>query len=75
MNTSYYGVKCIGCEGNIPLGHYQGGLQDRKVTFYVLNPSVIRCPECKTEHEYVQSDLVTFDGPEGPLYQIPQKAK
>lgn len=68
--TSYYGVTCIGCQKNIPLGHYQGALKDRKVTFYVLNPTVIRCPECKTEHEYIQKDLVTFEAPEMPLYPI-----
>jgi len=54
--TSYYGVPCVGCRKNIPLGHYQGGLKDRKVNFYVLNPSVIRCLECKTEYEYLQRD-------------------
>src|SRR5262249_39541949 len=68
--TSYYGVSCVGCRENIPPGHYQGGLEDRKGNFYVLDPRVIRCPECKTEYEYLQRDLVTFEAPEMPLFSM-----
>ena len=75
METSYYGVTCIGCKGNIPLGHYQGGLRDRKSYFLRIEADCYSgaSRSATRNTSTLRPYLVTFEGPEGTALPLTTK--